>query len=86
MIARQVEGLIEQDHPQKGDIEIADTGMAFCCPGCGHVSWLQFGITGKDSGHCWQLSGSKEQPTLTPSIHHVGCWHGWLRNGELVSC
>lgn len=35
----------------------------------------------------WDITGTGfEDVTLSPSIHHVGHWHGWLRNGELVSC
>jgi hypothetical protein len=38
----------------------------------------------------WQWNGSREAPTLTPSIlvHAVPNWnmgwHGWLRDGELI--
>lgn len=24
--------------------------------------------------------------TLTPSVHAVGHWHGWVQNGEVTSC
>lgn len=35
----------------------------------------------------WDISGTSfENITLSPSIHHVGHWHGWLRNGVLESC
>lgn len=35
----------------------------------------------------WTRQGETfEDLTLTPSIHAVGHWHGWLRNGMLVSC
>ena len=35
----------------------------------------------------WQRTGDTfESLTLTPSIHAVGHWHGWLRNGVLESC
>ena len=35
----------------------------------------------------WDLTGdSFENVTLTPSIHHVGHWHGFLTNGAMVSC
>jgi len=34
----------------------------------------------------WTWDGNEEQPTVTPSIHAVGRWHGWLRAGRLVSC
>lgn len=34
----------------------------------------------------WQLSGSADRPTLHPSIDAVGIWHGWLKDGQLLSC
>lgn len=35
----------------------------------------------------WDISGdSFENITLSPSIHHVGHWHGFLQNGVLTSC
>ena len=34
----------------------------------------------------WQLSGTLEKPTLSPSVHWVGVWHGWLKDGFLKSC
>lgn len=37
-------------------------------------------------GHpVWQWNGNREAPTLTPSINVVGRWHGWLREGVLVT-
>ena len=32
----------------------------------------------------WGWDGNEDAPTLTPSIHAVGAWHGWVQNGELV--
>jgi len=37
-----------------------------------------------DSGAQWSWDGNEDKPTLTPSLHAVGLWHGWVRNGELV--
>ena len=34
----------------------------------------------------WGWDGNEEKPTLTPSIHAPGEWHGYLRNGRLESC
>jgi len=35
----------------------------------------------------WLRTGDTfETLTLSPSIHCVGHWHGWLRNGVLESC
>lgn len=34
----------------------------------------------------WGWDGNEDQPTLQPSIHYVGHWHGYLRAGRLESC
>lgn len=35
----------------------------------------------------WKRKGETfEDLSLVPSINAVGHWHGWLTNGELVSC
>lgn len=44
------------------------------------------------NGHSWEWDGNEDEPTLTPSLHHilhhpngdVTLWHGWVRAGELV--
>lgn len=37
-------------------------------------------------GAVWRLTGTREKPTLGPSLHWIETWHGWLRDGELTSC
>lgn len=32
-------------------------------------------------GTSWQLSGTEENPTLSPSVNAIGYWHGWLKDG-----
>lgn len=39
-----------------------------------------------NGGHSWAWDGNEESPTLTPSVHIFGCWHGWVRGGVMVSC
>ena len=34
----------------------------------------------------WGWDGNEDHPTLTPSIHDVGHWHGYLKNGVLETC
>ena len=37
--------------------------------------------------HCgasWEWDGNEERPTLKPSLHWEGTWHGWVRNGMLI--
>ena len=36
------------------------------------------------SGGQWSWDGNEDSPTLTPSIHAVGIWHGRVSNGELI--
>lgn len=33
----------------------------------------------------WKFDGNLERPTLTPSVHHIGHWHGWVRAGRMES-
>jgi uncharacterized protein DUF6527 len=51
-----------------------------CCLSAWHIRPNQ-----NDGGHSWEWDGNVEKPTLTPSLHAVGIWHGWMRNGNLVS-
>ena len=37
-------------------------------------------------GAQWTLNGTSEKPTLSPSLHWVNMWHGYLQNGFLKSC
>lgn len=40
---------------------------------------------GKNGGPRWQWDGNRESPTLSPSLHCIGHWHGFLRNGRFES-
>lgn len=81
-------GDVPGEDAQRGDVEDVGTGMYVCCPGCGNTSLLQYGASVGAPPHpqFWQLSGTPEAPTLKPSIHHPGCWHGWLTDGQFTSC
>jgi hypothetical protein len=53
-------------------------------PGSGVCRW---GVDRPLENGCqWKWNGNEDAPTLTPSLHLVGTWHGWMTNGELVSC
>lgn len=59
-------------------------GMIYTCPcGCKRRGALPFRpTTGDDVGRAsWEWDGNREVPTLNPSVHHVGHWHGWLKAG-----
>lgn len=67
----------------------------------GEQTWMWFLLPGKGGGGCirlrpllpghagepsWEWDGNEDKPTLTPSVHCVGIWHGWFRAGRMVSC
>lgn len=35
-------------------------------------------------GAQWKYNGNLKKPTLRPSLHAVGIWHGYVRDGKLV--
>lgn len=78
------------DEVRRGDVEFteADDGqrhMWLVCPGCATLTVLALRpLQAGKTGHSWEWNGDTAAPTLTPSIHHVGCWHGWLRAGVFV--
>ena len=37
-----------------------------------------------ESNAQWGWDGNEDKPTLTPSLHAVGIWHGWVLKGQLV--
>lgn len=67
--------------------EAADAGLFYNCPcGCGRFGYLPFRGS-QPERPSWEWDGSREKPTLTPSVHDLVCgWHGWLRAGIWVSC
>lgn len=101
MKARRVERLAERswgDAPgkvERGDFEVTTdekTGQRwfwFVCPGrCGHASAIALRpvVNPRPDQHSWEFDGNVDAPTLSPSINHVGCWHGWLRGGVFSPC
>lgn len=61
----------------------------YCCPcGCGATGAILVGENFKPQSErpSWNWNGSTEKPTLMPSVHHVGHWHGWLTDGVWRSC
>lgn len=60
----------------------------FCPCGCGLENHLLVGANFKPGGarSSWRWNGSRNAPTLDPSINMVGHWHGWLRNGVWEVC
>jgi len=65
-----------------------DLWLWYCCPcGCRSVGVLSVGKNVKPSAEhpTWKWNASFDKPSLEPSVHHVGHWHGWLRDGVWVS-
>lgn len=56
-------------------------------PGMKHPDAIRI-EKGSDRGHprVWGWDGNEDKPTLQPSIHCPGEWHGYLTEGELKSC
>lgn len=62
----------------------ARAGIIYICPcGCGATGALAIRPAPSPS---WEWDGQIETITLSPSVHHVGHWHGFLKNGLWVSC
>ena len=58
--------------------------MHYFCPGGSGVRQVirvGEGFKPEGPGASWQWNGSRSEPTLSPSVNHVGHWHGWLRDG-----
>jgi hypothetical protein len=63
--------------------------MIYFCPcGCGTENRLLVGDGHKPDGArpSWRWNGLRSEPTLHPSVHMVGHWHGWLRGGYWETC
>jgi len=74
-------------HNNAGEI----VGMIEMCPcGCRALGSIAFKHAWRDPGErpVWEWNGSKDKPTLTPSVQRTeGCkWHGWLKGGVWKSC
>lgn len=77
---------------QPGDFSWSDTRdgghryLYICLPGDKFMSALRVHPTDRGIEREWQWDGNEEKPTLSPSIHCPGLWHGYLRAGRLESC
>jgi hypothetical protein len=62
--------------------------LYYCPCGCGTQGRLLVGRDFKPGGlrPSWRWNGSRTEPTLDPSVNHVGHWHGWLRDGYWEAC
>lgn len=52
----------------------------------GGVGWIYNEWTINHKNDCdasWTWDGNEQKPTLSPSLHDVGIWHGWVQAGML---
>lgn len=73
---------------QPGDFTFDDefTHIYVWLPGTTGPDALKVSRTPTNEARVWHWDGNIEKPTLNPSIHAPGQWHGYLTNGELKSC
>lgn len=74
------------DKPARGKHKAIHT---MCPCGCGSAAILRIYTADEpapppDQHPAWLWNGDKLKPTLTPSVHHIGHWHGYLRDGVWV--
>lgn len=55
-------------------------------PGMSGPDCLAISKTATSEDRVWFWNGNEVKPTLSPSIHAIGQWHGYLRDGRLCSC
>jgi hypothetical protein len=41
---------------------------------------------GNEAHPSWEWDGDENRPTLTPSVHAPGRWHGFFKAGRMESC
>lgn len=84
--------LDDDDHIERvGDFfwEQKDRGrvLVVAIPCSSKSGWTYSKWTIDHKNHCdaqWSWNGNEDRPTLNPSLHAVGVWHGWVRDGQLV--
>ena len=61
--------------------------LVVAIPAVSRPGWLlsEWTINHRNESNAqWQWNGNEERPTLAPSLHAVGIWHGHVREGKLV--
>ena len=74
----------EMEH--RGDFCIDGDTLYVWLPGGVGPDAIKFRCGAPGADRVWEWDGNEDKPTLTPSIHAPGQWHGWMRAGRLVSC
>ena len=72
------------------DPKLTETTLRFRCPACGeHRISIPVGAQTQAVPPIWAAHGTVENLTVTPSIDALTppCrWHGFVTNGEIVTC
>jgi hypothetical protein len=75
------------DSEKLGGKQGAQTAFIYLClPGEKNLTAVEVTRGAPGGNRVWGWDGNEDKPTLTPSIHAVGSWHGYLRAGRLCSC
>ena len=90
MIREESEEAVENGPPGSFFIETLASGrriMWHRLPDNNHgVINLRPVAPGQEQHPSWEWDGNLEKPTLTPSVHLPGRWHGWFTAGRMISC
>ena len=62
------------------------SAIYICLPGDATSTCILVQRGAPGGNRVWGWDGNVEKPTLQPSINWVGCWHGHLVAGRLISC
>ena len=78
------EGSIERP----GDFKFSDSMdyLYIILPGRNAPDAIRIRRGEQGGARIWGWDGDEQRPTLHPSIHDIGHWHGFLTDGVLVSC
>ncbi len=60
--------------------------LYLCLPGQVTMEAIKVQRGGPGGSRVWGWDGNEDKPTIEPSIHYQGVWHGYLRAGRLQSC
>lgn len=69
---------------ENGDVRGLFLGHPSSSPGGWTLIHIPVRQGRNETGKHWGWDGNEEEPTLTPSLHTIGHWHGWVRKGRLV--
>lgn len=66
-----------------GDVRL----LVVAIPCIHHRGWIHSEWTIGHKNECgaqWSWDGNEDKPTLSPSLHAKGIWHGYVKEGKLV--